>query len=235
MDEVGALVVEDLGVVEGLDGLVLGVAEGGVHRREQANHRGGRHLGGNEVDALPLPPGVVERWALSAGAGAAFSPEMRRRQDAAAAARARAPPRCARGVGRGLGSAGGRGRRPRSTVGRERPRRPRVIRRSLSSEARAMDRMPFSSVQARRGPLLRLSSTGRPSRLSPSPTTGRRPPNGPSHRPPLTGAPCAMHGPVRHHQPRQVGRGRASHESPPKDAAYAAYCRSIAAGRRSRP
>ena len=56
VDEIRALVVEDLRILEGLDLLVLGVAEGRVHHRQQPHHRRGGHLGGNQVDALSLPP-----------------------------------------------------------------------------------------------------------------------------------------------------------------------------------
>ena len=73
VDEAGALVVEDVGVVEGLQLAVLGVAEGRVGDREQPHQRGGGHLRGDEVDALLLPPEVVLD-----GCGAAELPTSRR-------------------------------------------------------------------------------------------------------------------------------------------------------------
>ena len=84
VDEAGALIVEDLEVVEGLGLLVLGVAERGVHDREQARHGRGRHLRGDEVDALVLPPDVVADGAgeqpqgLLAGLAALQFAELRR-------------------------------------------------------------------------------------------------------------------------------------------------------------
>ena len=59
VDEPGALVVEDVGVVEGLGLLVLGVAARGVGDAEQPRRRRRRHLAGDEVDALLLAPLVV--------------------------------------------------------------------------------------------------------------------------------------------------------------------------------
>ncbi len=50
-DEPGALVVEELVVVEGLGAAVLGVAKRGVHDRGQAHERRGRHLRGDQVHA----------------------------------------------------------------------------------------------------------------------------------------------------------------------------------------
>ena len=60
-DELGALVVGDVRVVEGLLLLVLGVPAAGVGALEQAGGPGGGHLRGDQVDALLLPPDVVLR------------------------------------------------------------------------------------------------------------------------------------------------------------------------------
>ncbi len=59
VDEAGALVVEDVRLVEGLQLAVLGVAEGRVGDRQEPHQRGGGHLGGDQVDAFFLPPAVV--------------------------------------------------------------------------------------------------------------------------------------------------------------------------------
>ena len=60
-DELGALVVGDVRVVEGLLLLVLGVPAAGVGALEQAGGPGGGHLRGDQLDALLLPPDVVLR------------------------------------------------------------------------------------------------------------------------------------------------------------------------------
>ena len=52
----GPLVVEDVGVVEGLQLAVLRVAEGRIHDGEEADRGRGGHLRGDEVDAALLPP-----------------------------------------------------------------------------------------------------------------------------------------------------------------------------------
>ena len=58
-DEIRPLVIKYLGVIESLRLFVLGIPEGGVRYGEQADHRGSRHLGGYQVDALMLaPPGI---------------------------------------------------------------------------------------------------------------------------------------------------------------------------------
>ena len=59
VDELGALVVEHLLVIEGQHLLVLGVPAGGVAAAEQPHGAAGRVLGGDEVHALLLPPLVV--------------------------------------------------------------------------------------------------------------------------------------------------------------------------------
>ena len=64
VDELGALVVEHIGVIEALDLLMLGVAEGGVAHAEEPHGPGGGHLRGDQVHAPLLPPGVVLRRLL---------------------------------------------------------------------------------------------------------------------------------------------------------------------------
>ncbi len=58
-DEVGALVVVDIGVQERPHSLVLGIAKRGVHDRERTHQRRLGHLRGDEVDAPTLAPAAV--------------------------------------------------------------------------------------------------------------------------------------------------------------------------------
>ena len=59
-NEIRALVIEDFGVGERFNRLVLGIAADRIHDREQAHQRRKGHLGRYQVDALLLPPdGVI--------------------------------------------------------------------------------------------------------------------------------------------------------------------------------
>ena len=59
VDELGALIVEDFLVIEGQHLLVLGVAAAGIAAGQHAHGAAGGVLGGDQVDALLLPPLVV--------------------------------------------------------------------------------------------------------------------------------------------------------------------------------
>ena len=59
VDELRALIVEDILIVEGQHLLVLGVAAAGVAAGQDADGAAGGILGGDQVDALLLPPLVV--------------------------------------------------------------------------------------------------------------------------------------------------------------------------------
>ena len=59
IDELGALIVEHVRIVEGLDLLVLGIPEGGVAGRQELDRLAGGVLRGDQVDAAVLPPLVV--------------------------------------------------------------------------------------------------------------------------------------------------------------------------------
>ena len=58
-DEIRALIIEDLRIIERLLLLMLGVAVGGVGRGEHPDGSGLRVLGRDEVDALGLAPQMV--------------------------------------------------------------------------------------------------------------------------------------------------------------------------------
>ena len=59
VDELSALIVEDVLIIEGQHLLMLGVAAAGVAAGQDANGAAGGILGGDQVDALLLPPLVI--------------------------------------------------------------------------------------------------------------------------------------------------------------------------------
>ena len=58
-NELGSLVVKDVGFLEGLDGLVLGIAAHRIHDGQEARHGRRRLFGRNQIDTFPLTPLVI--------------------------------------------------------------------------------------------------------------------------------------------------------------------------------
>ena len=59
VNELGALIIEDVFVVEGFNFFMLGVPESGIRGTQQLYGPAGGILRGNQVDALLLPPHMV--------------------------------------------------------------------------------------------------------------------------------------------------------------------------------